>query len=366
VTGDTVKVAVITDMSGPAVPDYGPYRQGVVNYLKYANEQGKINGRKIKIIIEDDRYSIPVSIAAFKKVLYRDRVMAIIGFGTPTITPLYDKIEKEKIPTYGFSVAESMVIPLRRYVFTHTASYEDGLRSLVDYVVKDLKAKDPRIGYLAPDLVWGRTGIDVLKEHTKLYGTKLFDSEILGLSPMDATSQVLSLKRKKINYAIIHNTAGAATALMRDAKKLGLKAVFLGSHPACSDIAVKMAGKAATNMYGVHSFNPWYSGVPGANKMVEVYSKYNPGKTIPSIYYVQGWVSGMVFVEGLKRTGKDLSNESFVRGMEAIKDFSTGDLSADMNYGPKKHRGSNRVKIFKSDVENGKLKAVTDWKKPGA
>ena len=40
VTKDTIRIAVITDMSGPAVPDYGPYREGVVNYLKYTNEQG--------------------------------------------------------------------------------------------------------------------------------------------------------------------------------------------------------------------------------------------------------------------------------------------------------------------------------------
>lgn len=33
----------------------------------------------IRNIIEDDRYSIPVAIAAFKKVLYRDRVLALLG-----------------------------------------------------------------------------------------------------------------------------------------------------------------------------------------------------------------------------------------------------------------------------------------------
>jgi len=257
-----------------------------------------------------------------------------------------------------------MVIPLKRYVFTHTASYEDGLRVLVDYIINGLKVKDPKIAYLAPDLVWGKQGLDVVKERTKLHGIKLIDSQILGLSPLDATSEVLSLKRKGINYVIVHNTAGATVALMRDAKKLGLNAVFLGSHPSCSDIAVKMAGASARNFYGVHSFNPWYSGVPGASKMAEVFSKYNPGKTIPSIYYVQGWVSAMVFVEGLKRARKDLNNESFVGGIESIKGLSTGDLSEDMNYGKEKHRGSNSVKIFKADVEKGKLTAITDWIKP--
>ncbi len=364
VTKDTIRIAIITDMSGPAVPDYGPYREGVVNYLKYTNEQGGINGRKIKMFIEDDRYSIPIAIAAFKKVLYRDGVLAIMGLGTPTIIPLYDKIEKEKIPTFGFSVAESMVIPLKRYVFTHTASYEEGLRVLVDYIVKDLKAKDPKIAYLAPDLVWGKQGLDVVKERTKLHGTKLVDSQILGLSPLDATSEVLSLKRKEINYVIVHNTAGATAALMRDGKKLGLNAIFLGSHPACSDITVELAKVAAKNFYGVHSFNPWYSGAPGASKMTEVFSKYNPGKTIPSIYYVQGWVSAMVFAEGLKRAGKDLNNESFVGGIESIKGLSTGDLSENMSYGQEKHRGANSVKIFKADVEKGRLTASTGWIKP--
>ncbi|PIZ21216.1 MAG: hypothetical protein COY50_00620 [Deltaproteobacteria bacterium CG_4_10_14_0_8_um_filter_43_12] len=55
-------------------------------YFRYVNENGGVHGRKIITIIEDDSYSMPMALSAFKKLIFKDRVlmlMAASGIGQP-------------------------------------------------------------------------------------------------------------------------------------------------------------------------------------------------------------------------------------------------------------------------------------------
>ena len=73
VRDDTIKIGTIMDMTGPAADNLMPYAIGVRNYFKYINDKGGINGRKVKVIVEDDRYTIPMAMAAFKKLVFKDK-----------------------------------------------------------------------------------------------------------------------------------------------------------------------------------------------------------------------------------------------------------------------------------------------------
>ena len=71
----------------------------------------------------------------------------------------------------------------------------------------------------------------------------------------------------------------------------------------------------------------------------------------------------MLFVEGLKRTGRDLTTEGLVDSLESIKDFSTG-LTGPITFSSKKHRGGSYMRIFKADIEKVRMVPVTGWRKP--
>ena len=99
VTDDTIKVGVVLDMSGPVCNLLLPCWEAYKNYFRHLNENGGINGRKVKMILEDDHYSIPSSIAAYKKLLYKDKVLAILFMGgSGQHKALYDKLERDKMP----------------------------------------------------------------------------------------------------------------------------------------------------------------------------------------------------------------------------------------------------------------------------
>lgn len=72
----------------------------------------------------------------------------------------------------------------------------------------------------------------------------------------------------------------------------------------------------------------------------------------------------MVFAEGLRRAGKNLTPDTFVDALEGIKDFKTGDLSAPVTFGPDKHKGGESSMVFKADIKKERLITITGWRKP--
>ena len=99
VTDDTIKIGFILDQTGPAAPIGIPVANATRTYFQNINDHGGINGRKVKIILEDDHYSIPGAIAAFKKLIFRDAALSILFTGgTGQTFALMNQIEKNKVP----------------------------------------------------------------------------------------------------------------------------------------------------------------------------------------------------------------------------------------------------------------------------
>jgi ABC-type branched-subunit amino acid transport system substrate-binding protein len=152
VTRDTIKIGIMMSQTGSLADTGIPYTTGAKNYFRHLNDSGGINGRKINVLVEDDRYAIPAAIAAFKKLVYKDEIMAMMGAGgTAPITALFRSIEKEKMPTIAISLAESMVNPHKRYIFVAGATYREQMEVILDYLMNDLPIKKPRIAFVYPD-----------------------------------------------------------------------------------------------------------------------------------------------------------------------------------------------------------------------
>ncbi|MDY6968929.1 MAG: ABC transporter substrate-binding protein, partial [Spirochaetota bacterium] len=99
VTNNSITFGIIADQTGPTSSAAVPLAKAVKNYTRHVNDQGGINGRKINVILEDSRYSIPAALAAFKKLIFRDQVLGIIGpISMGETKVLYKHVDKHKVP----------------------------------------------------------------------------------------------------------------------------------------------------------------------------------------------------------------------------------------------------------------------------
>ena len=366
VTNSVIKVGSITDFTGPIATICKPIIEAFKNHTRYINENGGIHGRKIKLIMEDDRYSIPAAIASFKKLIFRDQVLALLGpISIGGTKALYSQIEKMKIPTIPVVPEESGIKPFKRYIFLPTDFYDDEIGVIFEYILKDLKAKNPKIAFCYPDVESGKVVRNSALKWAKFYGLKI-QLEVLPISAMEATSNILSMKRFKMNYVLVHHAIPVTAVVLRDLKKFGLNIPVFGTFPNCTEDTIRIAGKASLNYSGAHSFSSWYDESPGMKEVRKITLNYHPGTEKPyrSKNYAVGWVMSTILFEAIRRAGKNLNGETLVSALETIRNLDTKGICGPITYTSKSHKGLNYCKLFRADPSSGKLLPIGNWRKP--
>src|SRR3546814_17932147 len=84
--------------TGPA-SSYSVIGRAEIAYFNKVNAEGGVNGRKIRLISLDDAYSPPKTVEQTRRLVERDKVLAIFGtFGTPTNAVLKKYLNSRKGP----------------------------------------------------------------------------------------------------------------------------------------------------------------------------------------------------------------------------------------------------------------------------
>lgn len=362
---DTITIGGLGDMTGPAASQTLHAINAWKNYTRHLNEQGGINGKKVILKMEDDRYSIPATIGGFKKLVFKDKILALLGpLVTGGVVALTPQVLKEKVPNIVPNSAEEVVNPFKRYIFNSGATYPDNMNLIFDYIMK--RHENPRIGYVYPDNEAGKAGFRAVKERAKHYNVKVVSAEVLNFGAVDATSQVLNLRRKKADNIIILGITSHAACLLRSSRKFGLNVNFYGSTYTCDEDLIPLAGKSVEKFIGAQCFNSWYDDSPAMDEVRNITLKYHPGTEKPYRLklYVQGWVMIQMFEEAIKRAWDNLSGESVVAALESFDNFETG-LCPPITFGPERRKASDYQRLFKVDMDKGMFIPITDWIKPG-
>jgi branched-chain amino acid transport system substrate-binding protein len=192
--------------------------------------------------------------------------------------------------------------------------------------------------------------------------------EVVPISAIDVTSQVLTMKKAGITHILIHHVAPGAAAVLKDMKKFDLDVPLFGTSAACTEDVIRIGGEASKNFFGASPYSSWYEESRGMAKVREISMKYNPGaeKSYRIKSYTLGWIIPVILHEGLKRAGKDLDGEKLVAALETINNLDTKGICGPITYTPTMHYGLNYNKLFKADPKSGKLIPVTEWRLPPA
>ncbi|RJP54946.1 MAG: ABC transporter substrate-binding protein [Deltaproteobacteria bacterium] len=369
VTDDTINMGLMIDLSGAAANAY-PIYNAIKTYYKYVNDSGGINGRKVKMVVEDDRYLVPAAMAAFKKLVFRDKVLYLQGpSGSSQMVALMGQAEKEKIPIISVTTGDKIVEPFKRYNFTMVSLYSDQQAVVFNYLMNDLKLKDPRIAFVYPDNEYGKTARDAARESAKRYGIKLVTEEVLNVGDVDATSIIMNLKRAKPDYVINQGVMINVVTFFKDSRKYRFKTNYIGCYAACTEEAIKILEGSDITYYGNSCYSSWYEDVPGIARMRDITLKYHPGTEKQWIkeyskMYATGWLLSSIYVEGLKMAGRDLNAETLVDALETFREVDFGGISGPVTYTSKSHNANSYSRMYKADIDKGIFIPLTGWRKP--
>ena len=209
---------------------------------------------------------------------------------------------------------------------------------------------------------YGKLGMDGVKKGlTKLPDVKLVAEVFYEVTDRELGTHALKIKESGADAIIIYSTATHAAGLIKEMAKVGFRPKIFSSFTLYDrDTMFRLLGDLWEGAY----FNTTQAlrGEPAADRYIEIVTKIDPKLKGREGFCVQGAADVAILVEGLKRAGKNLTRESFMKAMETIKDYDDNGLTAGVTFGPDRHHGYNAVRMMRAGkAADSSVKQVTGY-----
>lgn len=348
------KVGLLSDLTGATSSVGTPYAEGIKAYVAWLNENGGVGGEPVELIQVDYAYNVQQALAAYKRFT-SEGIVAMQGWGTGDTEALVKFVAKDKIPVFSASYSAHLMDPAKApYNFTAAADYSTMGRAGLNYLRETWKdSRAPKLAFMYPDNPYGTAPIPAMEEYAKELGFEIVGKENVDLKAIDATPQLLSLKKAEPDFVWTGGTTPSTAVIMKDAQKLGMTCTFFSNIWSSDENIFKLAGDAATGHFGLQGAAIY--GQPSAGMdLIRKLTKDQPQMT----HYVRGFVSAMVMCEGMKmaKTNGEVTGESIKAALETMRDFDPMGLAPAVSYFADDHRPNLSVNIC--TFKDGKLEFV--------
>jgi branched-chain amino acid transport system substrate-binding protein len=365
VTADSVKIGYFGPITGPLYLYGKLVMNGADVVYNEVNRAGGIHGRRIVTVREDDRCDAAAAIAAAKKLIFQHQVFMIHGGGCSNATiAAREEIEKSRTPWAVLTaVADKITVPVAPYIFTSNITARTESHVQLDFALSKPDVK--RLALVRQHDAWGISRYEPLKEALDKKKIVPVADEEMTVDANDATAQALRILQAKPDAVIVILNPKPGAVFLRDAYKLGLKALFVGQ-TAISDLVdfERLVGvPGAIEHFYTISQVAYTPEDPRAAKWAERLRRDFPEDRF-SIYTLWGIAGAQVVVEALKRAGTDLTREGVRAAMEKMCGRLSELYAGEICWSPEEHRGNWTSAWIR--LEKGKVVNVgARWAPPG-
>jgi branched-chain amino acid transport system substrate-binding protein len=351
VTSDTILIGAYGPITGPSAFLGLGGRDGASIAIEQINTTGGINGRKLKMIFEDDGFSPAKALTSVKKLVEQDKVFMLVGLSgsNPTIGTL-DYARETKIPNYiAIASAPQVTHPFNRYLFRGASTESARFGELyAEFLTQFLQVK--RIGILSGSDENAKNEADnTEKMLDKWYGVKIEGRSEFKVGDKDFTPQILKMKQINPDIVVAIGQTPEVSIIIRQMRELGLRTPIYGGAAAVDQSIIINAGLAAEGYMGGW-LTPVYldSSHPDMLKYMELFNKFLPNapKGRPNLYDIMGYTEINVIAEAMRRAGPDLTREKLVDALETISNYRVSEIASPRTFTKLHHIGNLRQQIM--------------------
>lgn len=314
--------------SGP-LSAYSTQGKAQTAYYAMINEQGGVNGRKIKLISLDDGYSPPKTVEHHRRLVESDEVMGIVGtMGTPTNSAIVKYMNAKAVPHIFLATGASKWGDHKSSPWTMGwyPTYRSEGVIYGNYIRENMK--DAKIAILSQNDDYGKDFVNGFKAGLGEAAGKLIVKELTyEVSEPTVDSQIVNLKASGANVLFSASTAKAAAQTIKKAAELDWKPThFLVQN--ANSIATVLTPAGLNNAVGLIStayikdpVDPQFANDEGMKWYLAFMKKYYPDGDVNDPQNQIGVSIAATFVQVLKQCGNDLTRENLMKQANAIKDL---------------------------------------------
>ena len=349
VSAKEIKLGYSGPLTGSAGQVYGKLPGAMKAYFDHINANGGVYGRKIKLVVRDDKYLPTLAATQTTNLVLNDKVFALVGaLGTATHSKAYvaAQLAKNNVPDLFVNTGFSGFANTTKYptTFTILPSYAMEAKIMAKFI-KDTPTLAPQASFLiAQDDEFGVDGVNGFKlaGHSFTAAPTLYPQGGLTAALAEGALTRLSAVPGKPVLVLFGTTDSTAT-ILKAAEKLSLVSKFnwiAGSVGGDANTLLALGVKPATiNGALAASFFPDAKDATDSyvSEFMKINTKYNSGVSFDNVV-LQGMNSAMLTVQSLRAAGKNLTRTGLIKAIESKgADFASAGLV------PLNFSGSSRV-----------------------
>ena len=327
VTATSIKLGVSTPLTGSAGLVYGKVPGAMRAYFDYINANGGVNGRKISLVIRDDKYLPTLAATQTTNLILKDKVFALVGaLGTATHSKAYTAaaLAKNNVPDLFINTGFSG--------FTNKAKYPTTFMVLPTYAMEaKVMAKVIKDNFpgqatfmIAQDDEFGSDGVAgfTTAGHKFSSTPTLYPQGSMTAARAEGALTALAAAAPGKPVLVLFGTTDVTATILKAAEKLELtkKFTFLAGSVGADANTLSVLGVKPTTIDGVvsASFLPDAKDLtdPYVKQFIDINTKYNKGVTFDN-YVLGGMNSAMLTVQALRAAGKNLTRAGLMSAIEA-------------------------------------------------
>jgi branched-chain amino acid transport system substrate-binding protein len=324
VTDAQIVLGQSAPFSGAAAHLGEQFNRGAQVFFDQVNAQGGVFGRRIVLVRKDDGLVPERTQTNTKLLISQDDVFALFGFvGAANSKVAMPIFTEAKVPFFApYSGSDALRTPFNRYVFNVRASHGREIEKIVEQLATTY-ASNVAVFYQYDSEGWA--GLEVIERTLKRFNLEPVAVGAADRNSTDVAAAVSAIAPKAPGAVIMICTYKSAAAFIREMRRSGYRGQLVNVSSVGSQALLAEAGKDG---YGVMVSQvvpfPWG---PSAAIVLE-YQKMMEKAGVRELDFtsLEGFIAAKVLVEGLQRTGKNVTREKFIAALESIHKFDVGDF----------------------------------------
>ena len=320
VSSTEIKLGMTLPLTGTASLGYNKIPGAAKAYFDYLNANGGINGRKVTLVVKDDRYVPTEAVAKTNELILKDKVMALLApLGTANVKAVASSVNpgRRGIPVLFVNTGFSGFADKKKYPTTYTVlpSYVMEAKIMGQYIKENFAGK--KIGLLYQDDDFGTDALAGFKTAGVNFAVRVPYASG-SQSATAAAGWITRFKAAEVDVVILFGVSSATSAMLGTAAQLRYAPQWMLGSVGGDATTIRATGVPPAVLNGAIGFSP----VPATTDMKDEYVKFFSdiyAKAVPGspfdLNVLLGMNTAFMTAQALKAAGPSPTRKSLINAI---------------------------------------------------
>jgi ABC-type branched-subunit amino acid transport system substrate-binding protein len=330
-------------------------------YMERVNANGGINGKQVKVILQDDAAEPSKAAANAKKLITQDNVVLLVNASlSSTYAPTVTEAKRAGVPLmFASGVCPKDVYPPAdplQFCTTAYASQYDSRAALT--FVKELAKEPVKMGFAAMAIPLSRGEMEFAASQAPSLGITVVGKEVIPPPTPDYTPFATKLKEADANWVFSWAPWVTEVRTLEALRRLGWSGHYIAwSHLEAEGELPRLKDG---NFYVVGANSLFQEDLPIHREIADAAKKANA--SYPGNQMAEGWIAGMVMEAALKSAGWPADASKVRAALETVKVDTRGLRGGAFEFTKDNHFRTNQYyRVYRWDPAKSAIVVAKDW-----